>query len=425
MKVLWFCNTSAAGEEFLHANGVGGGWLKSLDKQLQEYVDLHIAFYYPYQLNPFNYGKTSYYPIYAGNIIWNTFKKHFIVSEKDEQDFCKYSEIIEQVKPDIIHIHGTENPFGCIIGKVKIPVVVSIQGNITVYHHKFFAGIEKKYLSMKVTAKSLKQLFVSSNFRYSYKSFTIKKQIELKNLRKTKYIIGRTAWDKRITSVMALDSVYFHGDEILRDAFYENRWEYPIQKEFIVHTTNGDSFLKGFETICLALNELHKINVNITWKIAGITEKSLIYKVVKKKLKKNFPTRGLILLGSLPERELIVSMKQSNVYVMSSHIENSPNNLCEAMIMGMPCIATFAGGTGSLLKEGEEGLLVQDGDPWAMAGAILELLNNKEWAITMGANARTRSLQRHNKSRIVEDLMETYHTIINENYFNQTSKSVF
>ena len=425
MKVLWFCNTSAAGEEFLNANGVGGGWLKSLDRQIQEYVDLHIAFYYPYQLNQFNHGKTSYHPIYSGNIIWNTFKKHFIVSEKDEQDFCKYSEIIKQVKPDIIHIHGTENPFGCIIGKVKIPVVVSIQGNITVYHHKFFAGIENKYLSMKVTAKSLKQLFVSSNFRYNYKSFTIKKQIELKNLKNTKYIIGRTEWDKRITSVLAPDSVYFHGDEILRDAFYENQWEYPAQKELIVHSTNGDSFYKGFETICLALNELHKIHIDITWQVAGITEKSLIYKIVKKKLKKNFPTKGLVLLGTLPEQELIESMKKSNIYVMSSHIENSPNNLCEAMIIGMPCIATFAGGTGSLLKDKEEGLLIQAGDPWVMAGAILELLNNKERAITMGVNARTRALQRHNKSRIVTDLIETYQTIINENYLNQTSKSVF
>lgn len=42
---------------------------------------------------------------------------------------------------------------------------------------------------------------------------------------------------------------------------------------------------------------------------------------------------------------------------MPSHIENSPNNLCEAMILGMPCIATDAGGTSTLLSNMKDGLL--------------------------------------------------------------------
>ena len=416
MKVLWFCNTAAAGEQFMNTNVVGGGWLKSLDKQLQENADLHIAFYYPYKLNRFKYGKTSYYPIYDGNFLWNTFRKCFMVYEKDEQDIHKYTDIIEQIQPDIIHIHGTENPFGCILGRVNIPIVVSIQGNITIYYHKFFSGIEKKYLSTKIYNGSLKEFLLSKNFSYNYKSFTKKKQIELKNLKKTTCIIGRTAWDRRITRIMAPDSVYYHGDEILRDSFYENKWknpDYPPGK-FMIHTTNGNSYYKGFETICLALNELNKLNFDVEWRVAGITEKSLIYKIAKRKLKKNFPTKGLVLLGSLSEQELIESMQRSNVYVMPSHIENSPNNLCEAMIIGMPCIATFAGGTGSLLIDKEEGLLIQDGDPWAMAGAILELMNNKKQAIAMGENARRRSLHRHDKRRIVAELLETYHTIIND-----------
>jgi len=419
MKALWFCNTAAAGEQFLNANGIGGGWLESLDRQLQEHADLHIAFYYPYKLNRFNYGKTSYYPIYDGSFLWNTFKKIFIVSEKDGQDIHKYTDIIEQVKPDVIHIHGTENPFGCILGKVNVPVVVSIQGNITVCHHKYFSGIEKKYLSAKVFNGSWKDILLSKNFSYSYKTFAKKKQIELKNLKKTTCLIGRTSWDKRITGIMAPDAVYFHVDEILRDSFYENQWQAPShpQGKLIVHTTCGNSYFKGFETLCLALNELNKLHYDVEWRVAGVSEKSLIYKIVKRKLKKDFPEKGLALLGLLSEKELINSMQQSNIYVAPSHIENSSNSLCEAMLMGMPCIATFAGGTGSLLKDGEEGLLIQDGDPWAMAGAVLELWNNKEQAIVMGDNARRRSLHRHDKSRIVDELLETYHSIIND--FNQ------
>jgi glycosyltransferase involved in cell wall biosynthesis len=97
---------------------------------------------------------------------------------------------------------------------------------------------------------------------------------------------------------------------------------------------------------------------------------------------------------------------------MPSHIENSPNNLCEAMILGMPCIATFVGGTGSLLNDGHEGILIQDGDPWSMAGAIVELKEEFDRAISMGEHARKRALIRHDKDRIASELQGIYSNIL-------------
>jgi len=78
------------------------------------------------------------------------------------------------------------------------------------------------------------------------------------------------------------------------------------------------------------------------------------------------------------------------------------------MILGMPCIATYAGGTSSLIKDKEEGLLIQDGDPWSMAGAIHELLSNEIEAIEFGKRARERALIRHDKERIVSELLAIY-----------------
>jgi glycosyltransferase involved in cell wall biosynthesis len=101
------------------------------------------------------------------------------------------------------------------------------------------------------------------------------------------------------------------------------------------------------------------------------------------------------------------------MYVMASHIENSSNSLCEAMILGMPCIATYAGGTASLLKDNEDGILIQDGDPWSLSGAILELYNNPQKAVDYGKNARNKALIRHDKERIATDLLAIYRTISN------------
>ena len=46
MKVLWFSNTSASGDEVLKEGNTRGGWLRSLDKALRDKVQLSIAFYY-------------------------------------------------------------------------------------------------------------------------------------------------------------------------------------------------------------------------------------------------------------------------------------------------------------------------------------------------------------------------------------------
>jgi glycosyltransferase involved in cell wall biosynthesis len=414
MKVLWFSTTSANADEYYNEELKGtGGWLKSLDNSLQQHVELNIAFY-SIRDESFKYKETFYYSIKRNQNVFIKILNRLGHSFFDKEDINKYLTIIESVKPDIIHIHGTELPFACIIPLVKIPVVVSIQGNITIYFHKFLSGFDKYYL--RITDKrttSIKAMLFPQRFLLSYRLFEKIKTREKNNLQITKYIIGRTLWDKRITRIMAPNSIYFHVDEILRDSFYHTQWAPHFGTKIIIHSTNGNTFYKGFETLCLALNELNRIGINCEWRVAGIKPNDLIIKITKKYLKTKFPSKGLILLGSLNEKSLVEKLLEADIFVMPSHIENSPNNLCEAMMLGVPCISTFVGGTGSLLKDGEDGILVQDGDPWAIAGAILELTNNNERATQLGRKARTVAMKRHDKGRIVDALIETYECIIN------------
>jgi len=416
MKVLWFSNTLASAEEYLNQQSKGtGGWMKSLDNVLQNEVELAVAFLYPYPIAPFKYKRTMYYPVNTGNIIVENLKRSWLHKIYDTDFLFKYLDVIEKVKPDIIHIHGSENSFLCIIDHVNTPVVISIQGNLTVYSHKFLSGLSKDKIRITNSNFKLKSLlFGSSNFYRSLKLLEKMAAIEQRSLMPAKYIIGRTDWDKRITRILAPKSVYFQGEEMLRDSFYGKEWKPIRSNKLIIHTTNGNSPYKGFEALCHTLHLLNELNIEIEWRVAGISERDLIVKIVKKQLGKKYPQKGLILLGGLNEAELANRLLEANMYVMPSHIENSPNNLCEAMILGMPCIATFAGGTGSMLKDAEEGILVQDGDPWAMAGAIIELKNDSEKASKYGKAARDRALIRHDKNKIIENLISTYQTIINK-----------
>ncbi len=416
MKLLWFSNTSANAASFLKIDPIGGGWLKSLDKALNSKVDLHVAFYYPHKNEKFEYNNTTYHPICKKNwkikVLRNIFWSDFIT----DQDLPLYLKIINEVNPDIIHIHGTENPFGCIIPVINIPVVVSIQGCITVYNHKFQNDFTKYNLRLSSLyfGRTFRQFLRRKSFMKTWKEFKRMAVREQHNLLITKYVIGRTDWDRRITSLLAPNSLYYHCDEILRDVFYINEWHcHEIGRRILIHSTISNSTFKGFETICETLYLLNKIlRHDIEWAIAGISSNDSIVRVTKNQLKKKFPIKGLTYLGVLNETKLLTCLHNANIYVSPTHIDNSPNSLCEAMLLGIPCISTFVGGTGSLLKNGEEGIMVQDGDPWSMAGAIIELLKDPGLAITYGKRARERAFKRHDKDRIVNDLVSIYKRVI-------------
>lgn len=417
IKVLWFSNTAATGIEYLakdlKVKGTGG-WMNSLNNALKSEVDLTVAFHYPYKKNKFEYKNTKYYPIYNGNIYLQLIKKRFSIINTDYKYLKCYLSIIKEVQPDIIHIHGTENNFLTILKHINIPVLVSIQGNLTVYNHKYFSGFNGRFLR-KIKFESLNDFILGfKSFKKDKQLFVKRAKFEERHMKNIQHVIGRTGWDFRITRVLSPNSIYYHGDEILREAFYKYKWSNTYKSgKVIVFTTNGDSYYKGIETVFHSISLLKNLGIEIDWRIAGINQNSLIKSISESYLNQNFPTSGFTLLGSLNEDELSEELLRAHLYVMPSHIENSPNNLCEAMILGLPCIAAFAGGTGSILEDGVDGILIQDGDPWCLSGAILELINNPEKSNFFSKNARVKALIRHNKERVTEQYIKTYKSILN------------
>lgn len=416
MKILWFSNSPALALEFFSKDfqikGTGG-WLMALNDIMKDKVDLSIAFHYPYKKDNFAYKNTQFYPINTGNIFLNVMKKRFFNPVVDTKYLLAYLRIVDEVRPDIIHIHGTENSFLCLINETKIPVIVSIQGNLTVINHKFLSGFNGRFL-YRSKFKSLKELILDpKSFKRSKDTLSKMAQIEAKRMRDIHYIIGRTDWDYRISRVLSPKSDYFKGEELLREGFYKAKWNNCYEGgKLIIFTTNGDNYYKGIETVFHTVTLLQRIGIDIEWRIAGVSRDSLIKSVSKSFLGTDFPNSGFQLLGSLGEQQLVQELLDAHLYVMPSHIENSPNNLCEAMILGLPCIATFAGGTGSILKDREEGILIQDGDPWAMAGAVIELMNDFEKAKRYGLNARKRALLRHDSETIANQYLNIYENIL-------------
>jgi len=414
LRILWFCNTPGSGVEYLKLTSHIGGWMSSLDKKIAEKVELHLAFYYYENIDSFVYRNIYFHPICIKLNIFQKLKYFFFPVFFKSNHLKRYLKLVEFVKPDLIHIHGTENSFGCLTTLTSIPIVISIQGNITIYKHKYFNGIEKLQIGLLFTRSNPLQFLrilknIWRDFRW-YKLVGLQEQV---SLRSCKWIFGRTDWDKRISSILSPEGHYLYLSEVLRPAFYNSEWNKEKNSEkIIIHTTTGVALYKGFETICHALVLLNSLQLNVEWQVAGLDSDDDIVQIVEKLMGLQFPQKNLRLLGLCDENSLIKKMLDANIYVTVSHIENSPNNLCEAMVLGMPCIATYAGGTGSIIQNFQNGLIVQDGDPWVLCGAILELINDYPSAVQLGRNARKTALRRHDPEEIAKQLLNHYTYII-------------
>jgi len=67
-------------------------------------------------------------------------------------------------------------------------------------------------------------------------------------------------------------------------------------------------------------------------------------------------------LGALNAQQMTEELAMSHVFVSPSFIDNSPNAVSEAQLIGMPVISTYTGGVPSLIEEGQTGLFFQTGD---------------------------------------------------------------
>jgi len=108
-------------------------------------------------------------------------------------------------------------------------------------------------------------------------------------------------------------------------------------------------------------------------------------------LEKQIKHKGLWGRVHLPgeSRKPFSTLAKALVFILPSRFEGFPNALCEAMALGLPCIATDAAiGAQALIGDGENGLLVPSNDPDAMADAITRLLVDPEKAAALGTNAR-------------------------------------
>ena len=393
-------------------NGVG--WVASLQQYLEKEQDIELAmaFVTPAPLQKEKRGNTMYYPIHIPDrsglkklyYYWQGYKKDVF----DKSIVILLKEVIEDFSPDIIHIFGTESNLGYIIGETDVPCVVHIQGILsTVLNVYFPLGLNVKSF---VTPTNIREYWFRNGIVFNYNRMVLAAEREKAFIRKSKYIIGRTEFDKQFSRLYNSDIKYFHVDEILRDEFYKcAKWNFREGKLKLVSTLSPTIY-KGIDIVLKTASILKECDVDFEWTIIGINKKNSIVSKIERYNNLLAEDLSVSFAGIRTAQEIVAILQESTIYVHPSYIDNSPNSLCEAQYIGMPTIATNVGGIPTIMNYQEE-FMESPIVPHSLASKIISLhqkIIRGEYESTLNHLA----IQRHNPFVIIKKLKDVYSKIL-------------
>lgn len=410
MRVLLFINSPININE-LESGGKGvntsGGWISALIAQMLKNTDLVLACV--------AFGNVKEVQASYGNRIDCFVVPGDLVGKSIHRALQDCQDLVGQWKPDLIHIHGTESAYGLLTarGMVKCPTLISLQGLLgpcsewyRYFGNNNFMEIVRMHRWLEFPAMRGHWI----GFLRIRKMARREREIIAGN----RFFMGRTAWDRAYISALNPSAQYFHGGEMMRAAFWNDRWNIGgIRRHRIIFTNAGGYPRKGTEMLIDAVKLLRKDYPDIQVGIAGgISRRSGYGRYIRGRIAEL--GENAIELGQLNAEQMVNELLKSHVFVSPSYIDNSPNAVCEAQLIGMPVVSTYTGGVPSLIEDGKTGLFVPTGDAPMLVARLREVFENDGLAVTLGSQAHEVSVKRHDPDAIVRDVLTAYKNILNE-----------
>lgn len=418
MKILWVTNVPIGKHSELTGNeSVIGGWMVAALEMLQQIstINLCIATTWPVKSIKSIKELNTEYILLPGGL-------PFKYNHQKKNNIKAWKQLIEYFQPDLIHIHGTEFSLGLSLLKAfpDKKYVISIQGLCHSIAKYYFAGIEKKEMLRNITLRDIIRMdtIFHAKIKFQRRAF-----LEKKYLNQITDIIGRTNWDFVHCKLINPRINYFFCNETLRSEFYKVEWNIKKIKRHSVFIVHACYPIKGLHMMFKALNILKKDFPDIKVYVAGkdlIHVKSFLQKIkmfgyakyLKSLIKKYKLEDYLIFTGQLNAEEMAAYYQNSHVFVCPSSIENSPNSLCEAQLIGTPSVASFVGGIPDMITHNETGLLYRFEEFEMLAFYVKCIFNDDNLAVKLSTQGKIVAAKRHNANENTSQLLKIYEQII-------------
>lgn len=416
MKVLWLCNmVPSAVQEVLSGKKGGGVWVDQVLSGLRKLDNMTIRILCPGTAAE---GKLD------GRCSYAFFREGLPYVYMPELE-AQFGRELKEFQPDVIHIWGTE--YGHTLAMVNAAEKLGVSNRIAVSIQGLCSAIAGHYaegVPYTIQRKStFRDLVKRDNLLQQQKKFAQRGELEIQALKKVHHVIGRTQWDEACVRQINPEVNYHFCNETLREPFYEGSWNYDDCRKHRIFTTAFYYPVKGFHYMLTAFAEIVKRYPDATLAVTG--DSFLQLKNIKDQLRRNSYQNYLIdlvrkydlenkieFLGNLNPEKMKEQYLSANVFALPSTIENSPNSLGEAMLLGVPCVASDVGGVTTMMTHEKEGYAYQSTAPYMLAHYIMKVFSQQAAAEKLGAAAREHAKKTHDPQKNLQDLLAVYHEIM-------------
>lgn len=396
----------------------GGGWISSLIKLVDNVdgIDVGVAYATDVHEHERNVDGIELLPVFVKPLSgWQKIKLYYGGYRHINNDYYTNGALmaIESFKPDVIHLFGMESQFAWVLGHTDVPIVCHLQGLLAPYDNAFFPiGMNESSFHWPPTKR---EWLLRNGYLYAKKCIHVRGQREIKLFKELQYAMGRTEWDFEVSQLLAPQSKYFHVDEVLRQPFYDNagKWNVKAKGKLIILSTLSETIYKGLDLVLKTAKLLkEETKLDFEWNVIGIGTNSNFVRFFEHTYGIKSHEVNINYLGVKQPDDIIRILLDASVYVHTSYIDNSPNSICEAQILGLPVIGTYVGGIPSLIENRVTGILVPANGSYELAYQLQYIQGHPDFCRELSQNGFAVAMKRHNKEKILKDLITVYNKLI-------------
>ena len=421
MHVLWLVSMTlpqaALACGLSHASDVSGGWLTGQLTALRGRPDLQLTV-----------------ACVNGQCKEALCGEHGGVTYRILPGGGEFSRLLQAVHPDLVHIWGTEYAAAAAMDQaaraLQLPVLVGIQGVMEDCAAHLCDGVPEAYLHSTPLDRALDRLIPGTLLDKLQSDFDALARSEAALLGTARHVTGRTGFDRRAVERLAPRARYYPCNETLRPLFYEGPLWQP--RDFgrgpVVLLSQGNYPLKNLHTVLQAMPAILQRWPDARLRIAGwppldkgpllrpLIARLFPYQRYCRRLAEALGVASHIrYTGPLDAAAMRQAYLDADLFLLPSSSENSPNSLGEAMLLGLPCVASRAGGIPDMLTDGTEGRLYgQALDADGLARTVTAVLSAQDSGAALGQAARRRALHTHDPAANADALCGIYQTILQE-----------